>query len=50
VFLSNTGRLWASSPHCGEAYGSGTTVDGSTPEQVSREIAVVEHDWAVAAA
>lgn len=48
-WLSSAGRVWASSPHCEEAYGSGTTVDGSTPAQVDHEIAVTEHAWQAAA-
>lgn len=46
TWRSDAGRLWATSPHCLDPNGSGTTVDGGTAEVLEREIAKVEHEWA----
>lgn len=48
---SNAGLLWATSPHCPEPLGSGTTVGdvrsgAGSPEVLEREIAKVERKWA----
>lgn len=47
-WLSDSGCIWATSPHCEDA-GSGTTVSGGSPQAIAREIAEVEHLWELAA-
>lgn len=42
---SDTGQLWATSPHCLDPNGSGTTVDGRSTEVLEREIAKVEREF-----
>jgi hypothetical protein len=49
VWLSDEGRVWAVCLHLPFRSSGGVTVDGSTPEQIGREIAVVEHAWEMAA-
>jgi hypothetical protein len=43
-FVSDAGRLWASTTRCDEG-GSGTTVDAGSPGMLEHEIAAVERTF-----